>query len=209
MYSIVILTKFSRPLTRFCMYSVHSVLLQFRYSYKIVSNSCWQSWGGDTVLVPPWPQSHPTHFEQLVDVRLHHCHHLLRWRGRLHHASTPPSSICCRYVLGLSIWANLSYFPQMTLEKFKLVQNVAQKVILTKLASYSLLFLVNNCPPIFLVLFDTNNLPHTFTFSFEDLNTPISFFQDNNHFPFFDQISFLLSLSFLGIKISFLLSLSF
>ena len=53
MYSIVILTKFSRPLTRFCMYSVHSVLLQFRYSYKIVSNSCWQSWGGDTSTSPP------------------------------------------------------------------------------------------------------------------------------------------------------------
>ena len=53
MYSIVILTKFSRPLTRFCMYSVHSVLLQFRYSYKIVSNSCWQSWGGDTSTSTP------------------------------------------------------------------------------------------------------------------------------------------------------------
>ena len=28
-------------------------ILQFHYSYKIVSNSCWQSWGGDTSTSTP------------------------------------------------------------------------------------------------------------------------------------------------------------
>ena len=100
MYSIVILTKFSRPLTRFCMYSVCSIFYNFTIHTRLCQILVDKAGEEILVVVPPWPQSHPTHFERLVDVRLHHCHHLLRWRGRLHHASTPPSSICCRCVLG-------------------------------------------------------------------------------------------------------------
>ena len=86
-------------------------ILQFHYSYKIESNSCWQSWGGDTSSGTPLTPKPPNP---------------LRATSRRQTPPLPPSpsvawspSSCVNssffYLLQvrsrISMWANLSYFP--------------------------------------------------------------------------------------------------
>ena len=86
-------------------------ILQFHYSYKIESNSCWQSWGGDTSSGTPLTPKPPNP---------------LRTTSRRQTPPLPPSpsvawspSSCVNssffYLLQvrsrISMWANLSYFP--------------------------------------------------------------------------------------------------
>ena len=184
MYSIVILTKFSRPLARFCMYSVHSVLLQFCYSYNIVSNSCWQSWEGDTSSSSPLTPKPPNP---------------LRATSRRQTPPLPPSpsvawapSSCVKssffYLLQVRSWI-INFvkpilfsilFERGPVMTFGVTQTRPKHSTKTFFWQNYWYYMPNCLLPIpyihfpflsqqlssHLVLIDTNNLLHTFTFSF-------------------------------------------